>query len=102
MTACSKFYPSQITVQDVIDCRATWTGWNDLSKIKAQQNLRGFLRMCLRGDHRTDVLDALNTIKETKHGKERRKPKPFPEDEIKKLLAKIPVVSADEPANIRP
>ena len=100
MTACSKFYPSQITVQDVIDCRATCTGWNDLSKIKAQQNLRGFLRMCLRGDHRTDVLDALNTIKETKHGKERRKPKPLTEDEINKLLAKIPVVFADEPADI--
>jgi len=45
-------------------------------------------------------LDALNTIKETKHGKERRKPKPFTEDEINKLLDKVPVVFADEPANI--
>jgi len=45
---------TEITVQDVIEYRATWK-WNDLSKIKAQQNLRGFLRTCLRGDHRTDV-----------------------------------------------
>ena len=42
----------------------------------------------------------MNTIKETKHGKERRKPKPFTEDEINKLLDKVPVVFADEPANI--
>jgi len=54
MTARSKFYPTEITAQDVIEYRATWK-WNDLSKIKAQQNLRGFLRTCLRGDHRTDV-----------------------------------------------
>ena len=54
MTARSKFYPTEITAQDVIEYRATWK-WNDLSKIKAQQNPRGFLRTCLRGDHRTDV-----------------------------------------------
>jgi integrase/recombinase XerD len=97
----SKFYPAQITADDVTEYRTTWvTRWNDLTKIKAQQNLRGFLRSCLRGDHRTDVLDVLDTIKQTKQGKEKRKPKPFTEDELEHLLDEIPTVFANEPTNI--
>ena len=101
MARRSKFYPSQIAPDDVIAYRTTWSShWNDLSSIKAQQNLRSFLRGCLRGDHRTDVLDALDTIKQTKQGKEKRKPKPFTEKEIEKLLAQIPTVFADELDNV--
>ena len=96
----SKFYPSQVEPEDVIAFRATWTSWGDLTKIKAQQNLRGFLRSCLKGEHRTDVLDALDTIKETKAGKERRKPKPLTEEELQKLLAKVPAVFENAPDKI--
>ena len=99
MTSCSKFYPADITAQDVIDYRATWT-WSDLTKIKAQGNLRDFIEACCKGDHRTDLLDALTRIKETKQGKERRKPKPFTEEEITFLLAQVPIVFADTPAEI--
>ncbi|HEU0046891.1 MAG: hypothetical protein DMG96_38390 [Acidobacteria bacterium] len=99
MTSRSKFYPADITAQDVIDYRATWT-WSDLTKIKAQSNLRGFIQACCKGNHRTDLLDALGKIKETKQGKERRKPKPFTEEEIENLLAKVPVVFADDPEKI--
>src|SRR5439155_293615 len=100
MTSRSKFYPADITAQDVIDYRATWTRWNDLTKIKAQGNLRDFIEACCKGDHRTDLLDALTRIKETKQGKERRKPKPFTEEEITFLLAQVSIVFADMPAEI--
>src|SRR5437867_4023858 len=73
-------------------------GW--LRKMKAQSNLRGFIQACCKGNHRTDLLDALGKIKETKQGKERRKPKPFTEEEIENLLAKVPVVFADDPEKI--
>ncbi len=74
MTSRSKFYPADIRSQDVIDYRATWTRWNDLT------------------NHRTDLLDALTRIKETKQGKNSRKPKPFTEEEITLLLAQVPIV----------
>jgi integrase len=91
MSDRSKFFPKDITPRDVVEFRSTWK-WSDLTKIKAQQNLRGFIRSCLRGEHRTDVLDALKTIRMTKEGIERRKPKPFTEVEIQRILAEI-----DEP-----
>src|SRR5439155_23474791 len=71
MTSRSKFYPADITAQDVIDYRATWT-WSDLTKIKAQSNLRGFIQACCKVNHRIDMIDALGKIKETNQCKERR------------------------------
>jgi integrase len=86
MESRSKFFPSEITSKDVIEFRATWR-WSDLTRIKAQQNLRGFIRAACR-ENRAELLDALKTIRETKEGRERRKPKPFSEDEIKRILGK--------------
>jgi hypothetical protein len=54
----SKFYSSEITPTDVIEFRASWR-WSDLTKIKAQQNLRGFIKAVCR-ENRTDLLDALH------------------------------------------
>lgn len=89
MEGRGKLFPADIMAQDVIEYRSTWT-WGDLTKIKAQTNLRSFLRSCLRGEHRTDVLDSLKTIKQTKEGIARRKPRPFTEAELKSLLDHIP------------
>ncbi len=90
MSGRSKFFPKDITARDVLEFRSGWNGeWSDLTKIKMQQNLRGFLRFCLTGEHRTEVMDALATIRETREGKERRKPKPFTEAEIQSILEKI-------------
>lgn len=97
-SARSKFYPSEITTQDVIDFRASWK-WGDLTRIKAQQNLRGFLRFACDGN-RQALLDVLSTIKQTKDGRERRKPKPLSEAELKKLLAQVPKTFKDEPRKI--
>jgi integrase len=80
----SKFFSAEIEPRDVIEFRASWE-WSDLTKIKAQQNLRGFIRAICR-ENRSDLLDALKPIKETKEGKARRKPKPFSEAEIKSIV----------------
>jgi integrase len=85
MSERSKFFPGEISAKDVIDFRSSWSSWSDLTRIKAQQNLRGFLRAACR-ENRTDLLDALKTIRESKEGRERRKPKPFSESEIKRIL----------------
>jgi integrase len=95
----SKFYPGEITPQDVIYFRASWKSWGDLTRIKAQQNLRGFLRFACDGN-RQSVLDALGAIKQTREGRERRKPKPLSEVELKKLLAQVPKTFEAEPHKI--
>jgi integrase len=95
----SKFFPAEITAQDVIDFRASWTTWGDLTRIKAQQNLRGFLRFCCKGN-RTELLDALGAIKQTREGRDRRKPKPLTEEELKTLLAQVPITFKEEPHKI--
>jgi len=95
MSTRSKLFPSEITPTDVIEYCASWLSWSDLTRIKAQQNLRGFLRFACGRDNRDDVLSALKTIKETKAGIERREPKPFTEAELEKLLAQVPVTFPD-------
>jgi integrase len=88
LSARSKFFPAEITPQDVLDFRSTWKTWSDLTRIKAQQNLRGFIRSACR-ENRTDVLDALKTIRPSREGIERRKPKPFSEDELASILSVV-------------
>jgi site-specific recombinase XerD len=95
MSDRSKFFVTEITKKDVIDYRDGWSAWSDLTRIKAQQNLRGFLRFACSKDNRDEVLSALETIKETREGKIRRKPKPFSETELKRLLAQVPKTFPD-------
>ena len=95
MSDRSKFFVTEITKKDVIDYRDGWSTWSDLTRIKAQQNLRGFLRFACSKENRDEVLAALETIKETREGKIRRKPKPFSEAELKRLLAQVPKTFPD-------
>jgi integrase len=88
MAGRGKLYPREITATDCIEYRADWKTWGDLTAAKAQSNLRGFLKACCR-ENRVDLLDALGTIKQTREGKQRRKPKPYTEQEIKLLLAQV-------------
>jgi integrase len=94
MTSRGKLYPREITPTDCIEYRATWQTWGDLTSQKAQSNLRGFLKFCCR-ENRVDLLDALGKIKLTREGKQRRKPKPYTEEEIKTLLAQVPKTFPD-------
>jgi integrase len=91
MSARSKLFPSLITAADVIEFRAGWEkAWpSATTRQKAQQNIRTFLRTCCR-ENLNDLLNALKTIRLSKQDKERLEPKPFSEEEIKALFAKIP------------
>jgi len=86
----SRFFPTEIRAEDVIDYRATWDAWKSgTTRQKAQQNLRGFLRSCCKSNL-PDLLSALKTIRLSKTDKDRLKPQPFTEQELKHLLAQVP------------
>src|SRR5437868_11036577 len=91
MAARSKFFPSDISPDDAVEFRASWKKMNDLTRIKFNSNLRGFLKRCCPKETRDDVLNAIQPIKQTREGLARRKPKPFSEAEIKKILFQVPV-----------
>jgi integrase len=94
LSSRSKFFPSEITPTDVIEFRATWVSadgkkWKSgVTRQKAQQNLRGFLRSCCT-DNLKSLLDVLKPIKLSKADHARLEPQPFTEEELKKLLTQI-------------
>src|SRR6266576_1105650 len=78
----SKFFPAEITKDDVIEYRAGWKSWKSgRTRQKAQQNLRGFLRFACR-ENLDELLDSLKAIKLSKADEERSKAQPFSEDEL--------------------
>jgi len=85
----SRFFPSEITSTDVIEYRATWKWKSGVTRQKAQQNLRGFLRSCCR-DNLKGLLDVLKPIKLSKVDTARLEPQPFTEEDLKGLLAQVP------------
>ena len=96
MESRSKFFPSQITTDDLVAYRATWDSWESgLTKQKAQQNLREFLRACSR-KNLPDLLRVLKPIKLSKTDVKRLAPQPFTEVELKHLIAQIPKTFSDE------
>src|SRR5690348_9733959 len=84
----SRFFPSEITPTDVIEYRATWKWKSGVTRQKAQQNLRGFLRSCCR-DNLKGLLDVLKPIKLSKADHARLEPQPFTEVELTRLLAQV-------------
>jgi integrase len=93
----SKFFPAEITTTDLIEFRAGWTWQSGVTRQKAQQNVRGFLRSCCK-ENLTDLLAALKTIRLSKADVERLEPQPFSEAELKKLLKQVPKTFANDPA----
>jgi integrase len=91
MAERGRFYPHLITPTDLIGFRSSWDAlrWQTTTKVKAQQNLRTFLRFCCR-ENLSDLLSTLKTIRLSKEDHERLEPKPFTEREIKMLLTQIP------------
>jgi integrase len=93
MSARSKFFPADITIPDCVAFRASWSSWkSSVTKAKAQQNIRGFVKLMGRGD----LLTVFDTIIKTKADKARLAPKPFTEAELKRLLAQVPVTFPDK------
>lgn len=92
----SRIFPSQITAQDLIEYRSSWGTWKSgVTRQKAQQNIRGFLRSCCR-ENLPDLLAALKSIRLSKDDKNRLQPQPFTEKELKTLLAQVPKTFTDE------
>jgi integrase len=96
----SRFFPSEITPTDVIEYRATWKWKSGVTRQKAQQNLRGFLRSCCR-DNLKDLLENLKPIKLSKADNARLEPQPFTEEELKRLLIQVPKTFPDAEKAVR-
>jgi integrase/recombinase XerD len=94
MAERSKLFPHEITATDVIEFRAAWTWKSGLTKQKAQQNIRSFLRMACR-ENLPDLLAALKTIRLAKSDIARLEPQPFTEEELARLLAQVPLTFTD-------
>ena len=88
MSARSKFFPQAVTVADVVEYRASWSTWKSgVTKAKAQQNIRSFVKFV----GRADLLPVLDTIIKSEEDNARLAPRPFSEAELKELLAQVPV-----------
>ena len=96
MAARSKFFPADITATDAVEFKASWSTWkSSVTRQKAQQNMRGFVRFICKGEHRDEILDAFGKIKASRADTERLEPKPFTEAELEKLLKQVPVTFPD-------
>jgi hypothetical protein len=93
----SKFFPHEITTDDVIQFRASWKWKSGVTRQKAQQNLRGFLRSACEGKQLEDILRVLKPIKLTKEDAVRLKPQPFSDKELTTLIAQVPRTFPDDP-----
>ena len=95
LSARSKFFPLEITATDLIEFRAGWSWKSGVTRQKAQQNVRGFLRSCCK-DNLPELLGALKTIRLSRTDIVRLEPQPFSEEELKKLLAQVPKTFTDD------
>jgi integrase len=95
----SKFFPADITATDLIEFRAEWTWGSGVTRQKAQQNVRAFLRSCCT-NNLPGLLSALKTIRLSKTDITRLEPQPFSEEELTKLLAQVPVTFAQYPDKV--
>jgi integrase len=95
MSDRSKFYPHEITTDDVIHFRASWKWKSGVTRQKAQQNLRGFLRMVCDGNQLEQILRVLRPIKLSDEDTVRLKPQPFSDEELTTLIAKVPKTFTD-------
>jgi site-specific recombinase XerD len=95
MTSRSRFFPNEITATDVLEYRASWDSWKSgVTRQKAQQNLRGFLRFACTA-RLPELLSALKPVRLARDDKERLQPQPFTETELQTLLAQVPVTFPD-------
>jgi len=92
----SKFFPHEITTDDVVHFRASWKWKSNVTRQKAQQNLRGFLRSACEGKQLEDILRVLKPIKLTKEDTIRLKPQPFSDKELTTLIGQVPKTFPDD------
>ncbi|PYX61075.1 MAG: hypothetical protein DMG76_00480 [Acidobacteria bacterium] len=96
MDARGRIFPADISVTDAVEFKASWSNWrSSVTRQKGQQNIRGFVKFICRSEHRDEILAAFGKIKATRADSDRLAPKPFTEDELKKLLAQVRVTFPD-------
>jgi site-specific recombinase XerD len=94
----SNFYPSDITLDDLVEYRATWADLAKITQQKMQERLRAFLKFACPKDNLFDLLKLKGIrIKAA----DRPKPQPFTDAELNRLLAQVSVTFHDEPRRSR-
>jgi hypothetical protein len=87
MSSRSRFYLSEITPDDLVEFRASWDWDSNVTRQKAQTNLKSFLRAaCPNSD---TLVKALGKISLTEDDNARLEPKPFTERELTTLLTQV-------------
>jgi site-specific recombinase XerD len=92
----SKFYPEQITTDDLIAYQGTWDELypSKLTRSKVQERLKSFVRFACTVSHAAEVLDKSKfqaiKIKKSDH----QKADPFSNAQVEKMLALVPVIFA--------
>lgn len=98
LSARSRFFPSEITPEDVIEFRASWKWKSGVTRQKAQTNIKSFLRAVC--PHSDALVKVLGTIKLSKVDQARLEPKPYSERELNQLLAQVPKTFASDPDKV--
>jgi site-specific recombinase XerD len=90
----SKFYPSDLTLDDLVEFRSTWADLAKITQQKMQERLRAFLKFACTKDNLFDLLKLKGIrIKAA----DRPKPQPLSDEELNRLLAQVPKNFPDEP-----
>lgn len=92
MAKRSKFYPEQITTDDLIAYQGTWDELypSKLTRAKVQERLKSFVRFACTVSHAAEVLDKSKfqaiKIKKSDH----QKADPFTDAQVDRMLALVP------------
>jgi site-specific recombinase XerD len=96
MTKRSKFYPEDITTDDLIAYQGTWDALypSKLTRAKVQERLKSFVRFACTVSHAAEILDKTKfqaiKIKKSDH----QKADPFTDAQVTKMLALVPAIFA--------
>jgi len=94
LSARSRFFPSEITTDDVIEFRASWKWKSGVTRQKAQTNVKSFLRAAC--PHSDSLVKALGKITLSKVDHARLEPQPLTEKELTRLFAQVPKTFASD------
>lgn len=96
MTKRSKFYPEQITNDDLVSYQGTWDSLypSKLTRAKVQERLKSFVKFACTIAHAAEVLDKSKfqaiKIKKSDH----QKADPFTDAQVTKMLTLVPTLFA--------
>jgi site-specific recombinase XerD len=102
MAKRSKFYPDDITTDDLVAFQGSWGTLypSKLTRAKVQERLKAFVKWACSAAHAAEVVhkDKFQTIKIKKS--DHQQADPFTDAQVSTMLAKIPVVFAGSDVDI--